>query len=128
MSTHGPHDLMLILDTYTGDAIQYALGNTVYRFSWAPDSQTVVIIGQTKQKINIPDFRMVDGSGMYLLNIHSGEYQQILTDYFIGGNPGIIGSPNGARVAFLGSRIDGNKLVDGGVLVSQITLNPQDRK
>jgi len=127
-NTYGPHDLALVLDTYTGDVVQHSLGNMVYSLSWFADNQTIAMIGQTEQEIKIPDFGMVDGSGVYLLNIHSGEYRQILTDYFVGGNPGIIGSPNGARLAFLGSRIDEDKLVNGGTLVSQVTAKHRDRE
>lgn len=124
-STHGPHGLVLVLDTYTGEAVQYALGHPVWNFSWASDSQTVAMLGETEQKISIPGVGVVNSQGIYLLNVRSGEVQHVLPAYFAGGTPGLAWSPDGARLAFLGSLLDGLGSAghSGGLLISQVTLN-----
>ena len=72
-SIRGPHGLLLILDTYTGDTVQFSLANSVTNFTWAPDSQTVAMFGDTEERIGqFPAF------GFYLLNVRSGEYSRIL--------------------------------------------------
>jgi hypothetical protein len=124
-STHGPHDLVLVLDTYTGEAVQYALGHPVWNFAWVPDSQTVAMLGSTEQEIQVPAVGLVQSQGLYLLNVRSGELQPILPAYFAGGSPGLAWSPDGTRLAFLGSLLDGFGTAGhaGGLLVSQVTLN-----
>ena len=90
--TQGTHGTLLVLDTYTGDAVKYSLGNIVYGFFWGADSQTVAMTGQTEEKIGIFDLY-----GTYLLNVRSGEYRQILTeDVIVNGK----WSPDGKRLAF----------------------------
>jgi len=93
---YGPHDSVLILDTYNGNTFQYALDNTLANFSWAPDSQIVAIHGGTGQKIGGSN-----SSGFYLLNVRSGEYRRILAEQktLFGMGKMIKWSPNGKNLA-----------------------------
>ncbi|MEZ4712191.1 MAG: hypothetical protein R3A44_33695 [Caldilineaceae bacterium] len=68
-----PYDYVQILDTYTGEKVYYSLGVPIGDFSWAPDNQTVAMSGPTGDKSG--EF---DQHGIYLLNIHNGEFQRIL--------------------------------------------------
>lgn len=74
-SIHGPYALVMILDTYTGNSIQYDLGTVVYSFSWPPDNQTVIIEEESDRKIDIFPLSI-----FYLFDIHSGEHTPILTE------------------------------------------------
>jgi Tol biopolymer transport system component len=124
-SIQGPGGLVLVLDTYTGETTQHLLSKLVYGFSWAPDSQTVAMIGVTEQEIRLPEVGMVDSQGIYLLNVHDGEKRQVLPEYFAGGLPGLVWSPDGARLGFNGAPLDnfGTGEHSGGLLISQVTLN-----
>ena len=123
--TSGPHDLVLVLDTYTGEAIQYALGNSVYSFSWAPDNQTIAVVEKTERQIQMADGGLAYRTGMFLFNIHSGLQQQILPIYSATSEDGLAWSPDGAWLAFLGSSLDTNgKRGSGGVQVSRVTKLP----
>ncbi|MCB0047137.1 MAG: hypothetical protein KDD92_17060 [Caldilineaceae bacterium] len=122
-NTPGP---MLLLDTYTGEAIQHVLDNRIFSFTWMPDSQTAVFIGDNEQQIQLPGNDVVYGVSLYLLNVHSGEYQQILPDYFAGSIDRMMAlSPDGSRLAFLGALLDGNQMIPGrgGLYVSQVTMS-----
>ncbi|MEZ4710239.1 MAG: hypothetical protein R3A44_23755 [Caldilineaceae bacterium] len=119
----GSHDLVLLLDTYTGEGVQYALGNTVYSFSWAPDNQTVAVVKKTERQIQMADGGVTYRTGMFLFNIHNGAQQQILPIYSATSEHGLAWSPDGAWLAFLGSALDtsGNRGL-GGVQVSRVTI------
>ncbi|MEZ4712194.1 MAG: hypothetical protein R3A44_33710 [Caldilineaceae bacterium] len=120
----GPYGEVLILDTYTGKAVQISLGTVASNFSWAPDNQTAVFKGDTGKTINIPNIGAIDGAGLYLFNIHNGQHQQILPEYFIGGFGGIHWSPDGSRLVFQGSPLAGDEFAaTGGGFVTQVTLN-----
>jgi hypothetical protein len=119
--THGPHDLVLILDTYTGEAVQYALGSLVVNLSWAPDSQTVVMTKKTGEDMD--SYGRFNLYGLFLFNVRSGETGQILPEQEGGGPKKFFWSPDGTRLAFLGMLPHGDESGNnvGGVLVSQVT-------
>ena len=124
-STYGPHDLILILDTYTGESIQYALGNSVYSFSWAPDNQTVAIVKRTDRHILMSDNSLDYQIGIALFNIHTGMQQQVLPIYSTVTQQGLVWSPDGTQLAFLGSLVDTNgNRGPGGVQISQVLIQP----
>ena len=122
----GPFDRVVVLDTYTGEAIQHSLGVPVRNLVWSPDNQTVAMIGETEQEISIAQVGKVNSQGIYLLNIHSGESLHILPEYFVGGYPGLTWSLDGTRLALLGALLDGFGTANhqGGLLVTHVTLNP----
>ena len=74
-SHHPPHNLVQILDTYTGERMHHSLDVPVSNFSWAPDNQTVAITGLTGEEIE--NFGV---GGYYLFNVHSGDFQRILNE------------------------------------------------
>lgn len=90
--TSGPLDLILILDTYTGEATQYALGRTINSFAWARDNQVIAIVAKTEQTID-----GFETYGFYLFNIYSGDVQRIFPNYFAGS--GIKWSDDGSYLA-----------------------------
>ncbi|MCB9136835.1 MAG: PD40 domain-containing protein [Caldilineaceae bacterium] len=73
-SFNGPYGLIWVLDIYTGESSQYNVGTTVTNFTWAADSQTIAFSGSTGEKSG-----NFDQHGVYLLNIHNGEMQRILS-------------------------------------------------
>jgi Tol biopolymer transport system component len=113
-STHGPHDRVLVLDTYTGEAVQYALGHPVAGFVWAPDSQTVALTGLTGKKIG-----RFDMHGTYVLNILSGEYRQILPDR---DTANVQWSPDGTRLVFQCHDFESATYLDR-ICTSQMSMN-----
>ncbi len=93
-TNNGPYGLIWILDTYTGESVQYNLDQTVANFTWAADNQTVAFSGPTGEKSG--DF---DQHGIYLLNVHNGEVRRIPTVENLSiSNPQW--SPDGTRLAF----------------------------
>ncbi len=121
---HGPFDRVMILDTYSGSAVQHSLGAPVWNLVWSSDNQTVAMIGETVQEISIPEVGLVKSQGVYLLNIHNGDSLHVLPDYFVGGSPGLAWSPDGMRLAFLGALPEGFGTANhrGGLFI--VTLNP----
>jgi hypothetical protein len=113
----GPYDLLLLLDTYTGDTQQFALGNTIYNFTWAPDSQTVAVTGKTGGKIG-----RFDAVGTSLLNIRNGEYQQILPQHTVLNGQW---SSNGTQFAAncVGTLPDGYEVGTYRICISEVSLN-----
>jgi len=115
---------MLVLDMYTGDIVHYLPHSLGSNFSWAPDSQTVVMIDTTGENIGIfPAF------GFYLFNVRSGEHRRILPEHETLGAMGewITWSSGGARLALqcrdsLPIGFETGEFLDR-VCVSQISLN-----
>ncbi len=117
-NTHGPFNLVLILDTYTGDAIQYSLGNAINHLSWASNNQVVMISG----KAETPKFNGYNNNGLYLFNIHSGEYRWILPEHEAARGEW---SPDGTRFVFHCQylRADGFNLDIYRTCISQVNSN-----
>ena len=61
---------------------------------------------------------------LHLLDIHSGEYWHILSDYISGGVTQMLWSPDGATLAFLGAHPKESEQDEtiGGVLISHVLL------
>jgi len=95
-SLTGSYALVWILDTYTGDTVQYELETVVYGFSWAPDNQTV-IIEEEADRANDGASRSI----FYLLNIRNGAHRPILTENTDLGTNGkkVLWSPDGKILA-----------------------------
>lgn len=123
---HGPFDRVMILDTHSGIAVHHSLGTSVWNLVWSSDNQTIAMIGETEQEISIPEVGLVKSQGVYLLNIHNGDSLHVLLDYFVGGSPGLVWSPDGTRLAFLGALLEGFGTANhrGGLFMSRVTLNP----
>lgn len=120
---HGPHDLVLILDIYTGEAVQHSFGFPVWNFSWSPDGQTLAMMGKTGEGSD--HFGRFNIYSLHLFNVRSGEVRQILPGHEGGGLTKIVWSPDATHLAFLGILPQGEELGDnvGGVLVSRVTMS-----
>ena len=109
----------LLLDLYTGDITHYGESSLGDNFSWGPDNQTISMTGYTgtiSGGVNLP--------GIYLLNVHSGTYEQILPRLdlaFV--NP--IWSSDGKRLAFYGQTLplDAFNFDDYRAYISQVSLS-----
>ncbi len=116
--TSGPHDLVLILDTYTGEGVQYALGNLVVNLSWAPDNQTIAMTKKTGEETDsYGRFNLYD---LFLFNGRSGETRQILPEQEGGDPKRPLWSPDGTLLAFLGTVEDKSGNNVSGVLTSRV--------
>ncbi len=121
-NTHGPYDRVLVLDTYTGEAVQYALGHPVASFTWAPDSQTVAMRGGAELEIG-----GFSANGFYLLNVRSGDHQRILPalETLSGMGNMLVWSPDGNTLAI--QCMDSPRDESGGVFdricISQVAMN-----
>ncbi|MCB9137212.1 MAG: hypothetical protein H6642_02555 [Caldilineaceae bacterium] len=120
----GPFNQLLILDTYTGNAVQHVLDTAaVSSFSWAPDNQTILVDGLTDEPIGA-----LPTAGYYLFNIHSGEFARILPGHktLLAGNEMVTWAPNGGSVALqcMGEKRSVSDGITDRICVSQVTINP----
>ncbi|MEZ4616897.1 MAG: hypothetical protein R2867_15525 [Caldilineaceae bacterium] len=107
---------------YTGETTQHKLANTIYSFSWAPNSQVVAVEEKSDQ--------LVDGfatSILYLLNVRTGEHLPISSEGALLGISGkrILWSSAGDTIAHDCQTAIGNSsspFIDR-VCISQIMLN-----